>query len=485
MKSILRFLIFLLIVVLCVITLFFWKRANIFESQLSLEKKSPVPETQHAYSSGSSSLAAQDAEFTQIVNTALPSIVSIQALRGKADPNPLERLLRNRRSEAPEGDIGSGVIVRKDGYIVTNLHVVQGGDSIEVILHDGTRYPATLAGSYAPADLAVLKIDADHLPPLSIGNSDDVHVGQMVFAVGNPYGLQESVSRGIISAKGRRSSNESSRNEFFQTDATLNRGNSGGPLINIRGELIGINDFIFSQSGGSQGIGFAIPSNTVRKVFTDIVTKGRVVQPYLGIERGYTLTPQISAQLRLQDTNGVLVDMVQRGSPVEIAGLLPGDVIRKFNNKIIPDITELRNRIVETTPGQTIPLEVLRGGKATVLNVKIKEEPNEANLFYLPVHPPGQRTAIDGIIIQEIPQAMRQRLMPGKNAAGVIVGGFQSAAPASRVLAPGDIILQVGDQPIASLEGFRELAKILPPNTPQQLFVQRDNLQGWVQIDPR
>ncbi|MEO8204901.1 MAG: trypsin-like peptidase domain-containing protein [Chthoniobacterales bacterium] len=480
MKSILRFLTFLLIIILCVVALFFWKRAHVVESQLAIAAPAPVIQA-----SSGSSLAALDAEFIQTVNNTLPSVVSIQSLTSRAAQNLLTQFLSQPRSAAPEGEIGSGVIVSKDGYIVTNMHVVQRGESIDVILHDGRRYPATLAGSYAPADLAILKIDADNLQPLRIGNSDDVQVGQMVFAVGNPYGLQESVSQGIISAKGRRSPNESSMNEFFQTNATLNPGNSGGPLVDIRGELIGINNFIFSKSGGSQGIGFAIPSNTVRKVFNDIVSKGRVVRPYLGFESWGTITPQISAQLKLPDTNGVLVGGVQNGSPAEAAGLMQGDVIRKLNNKIITDFRELRNRVVETTPGETVPLEVIRKGKAKILDVKIQEEPNEANVFYLPVHPPGQRTAIDGIIIQDIPPAIRQRMGQGRNAPGVIVGGFQSAAPAARVLAPGDVILQIGNQVIDSLENFRELAKVLPPNTPQQLFVQRDNLQAWVQIDPR
>ncbi|MEO6848847.1 MAG: trypsin-like peptidase domain-containing protein [Chthoniobacterales bacterium] len=487
MKSILRFLVFVLIVALFVTALFYWKSAQTFKTQLGITgavaQNSPAPPA----TVNKGSLAAMDAEVTQLVNHVLPSVVSIQSVAAKRSVNnSVAQLLGIPEQTPPEGQVGSGVIVSKDGYIITNVHVVQGGDSIEVILHDGQRYPATLAGSYAPADIAILKIDATNLQPLPIGNSDAVQVGQMVFAIGNPYGLQESVSHGIISAKGRRLPNESRMNEFFQTNATLSPGSSGGPLINTRGELIGINNFIFSPNGGWQGIGFAIPSNTARKIFDDIVTKGRVVSTYLGAASEWRTIPlQVVSQLHLPDNRGVLVTKVQKGSPAEEAGILPGDVIRNFNNKAISDYTDLINRVAETTPDQRIPVEVLRDNKPMTREVVIKEKPEETTVAYLPVHPPGQRTALDGIIVYDLANFIHQHNGGNENIPGVLVSSFQNAAPTATILRRGDIILQIGRQPIASLDNFRTIVKNLPPNTPQSLLVQRDNLKGWVEIDPR
>jgi len=277
---------------------------------------------------------------------------------------------------APEekAQLGSGVIVSANGNIITNLHVLEGAAIAEIHLSDGRTLPAKLLGADARADIAILQIDAAGLTPLPFGNSDEVRVGQIVFAVGNPFGLQESVTQGIISAKSRRFMMSEAANEFFQTDAGINPGNSGGPLVDVRGRLIGINNSIFSNTGGSQGIGFAIPSNVARRVYEDILQYGRVIHPWFGVEMR-PITPQISAALGLGDSSGALVAVAFPDSPAGKAGILPGDVITSFNGRPIIDSIDLRNRVAETKPGQKVALKILREGKPVDLDVLIEAQP--------------------------------------------------------------------------------------------------------------
>jgi serine protease Do len=265
---------------------------------------------------------------------------------------------------------GSGVIVSPEGHIVTNLHVVAGAGAVEVQLGDGRSLPAGLVGADSLSDIAILKIDAPDLKYLPLGDSDAVNVGQMVFAVGNPLGLHETVTQGIISAKGRRAQSEAA-NEFFQTDAAINPGNSGGPLVNLRGEIIGINN---SVSLKGQGIGFAIPSNTVRHVFESIRDYGRFIRPWFGAYMR-SVTRQLAAQLRLPDETGAFVMRVYNGSPAELGGLKPGDVIVEYNGKPIRDAIDLRNRVIETEIGQKVLLQVRRAGHELEVPVVITAEP--------------------------------------------------------------------------------------------------------------
>jgi serine protease Do len=242
--------------------------------------------------------------------------------------------------------LGSGVIVSKEGHIVTNNHVLNGTNDVTVQLNDGREAKAKIVGTDAQIDLAVLKIDLANLTPLSLGDSDKVKVGQIVMAIGNPFGLEESVSQGIISAKDRRAMNDS-QVEFFQTDTAINPGNSGGPLVNIRGEVIGINSAIYSESGGNQGIGFAIPSNVVKAAMGSIISKGRVIRGYLGVGI-QAVTKEIAEQFKLDSVRGALVTDVTPGSPAEKAGIIRGDVIRKVNDYDVKDAVSLVSRIAST-----------------------------------------------------------------------------------------------------------------------------------------
>lgn len=353
MKSLLRFLGFVVVSVALVAAVYFWRRANPPELPAS-----PLP-----------FLTTLDREFTTLVSQVLPSVVSINALPVGAD-NPRALLLRRLMGGDSSPATGSGVIVSPEGHIVTNLHVVAGAGAIEVQLGDGRTLPAAIVGADSLSDIAILKVEAPDLKALPFGDSDAVKVGQMVFAVGNPLGLHETVTQGIISAKGRRAQSEAA-NEFFQTDAAINPGNSGGPLINLRGEIVAINNAVSLQG---QGIGFAIPSNTVRHVFESIRDHGRFIRPWFGAYMR-AVTPQMAAQLRLPDVSGALVLLVYKGSPAELGGLRPGDVIVAYNGKPIRDAIELRNRVVETEIGQQATLRIRRAGEEREVNVTITAEP--------------------------------------------------------------------------------------------------------------
>ena len=242
------------------------------------------------------------------------------------------------------------MIVSKEGHILTNYHVVEGSGDIDVQLTDGRVEPAQLIGRDEQTDIAVIKINASNIEPLPLGDSDAVHVGQLVFAVGNPFGLHETVTQGIISAKGRRNVPRDSSVEFLQTDAAVNKGNSGGPLLNLRGEIIGINSAIYTETGGWAGISFAIPSNTARRTLESLLKKGRVIRTYLGVAM-QDLTPDLAKALGLSDSRGALVTDVMSGSPAEKAGLKRDDVIRKFDARPVDDILALRSRVADVDPG--------------------------------------------------------------------------------------------------------------------------------------
>ncbi len=335
----------------------------------------PPPATERDSERSFRSLDRLDREFTDLVERVIPSVVSITTTTAP-DRDALVRQFFGigRGGITPANKMGSGMVVSPEGYIVTNWHVVNGATEVTVQLSDGRSLPARFAGADQRSDIAVLKVDAEGLTPIAFGDSENVRVGQMVFAVGNPFGLQETVTQGIISAKGRRTLSEAA-NEFFQTSTTINPGNSGGPLIDIHGNVIGINNFILSKSGGSEGISFAIPSNVARRVYEDIVEKGRVIHPWFGVVMR-PLTQTLAHQLGLRDTKGALVAATMANSPAERSGLLPGDVIISFNGKPVRDGKDLRNRVAEAQVGTPASLTILRNGAESDLKAVMDEEPS-------------------------------------------------------------------------------------------------------------
>lgn len=313
-----------------------------------------------------------DREFTELVASVLPSVVSIDAVaRDEGDPRArlLKMLLGVDTGDMPP-QVGSGAVVSEEGHIVTNLHVVRGASAVTVYLNDGRAFPARILGGDPRTDLALLQIDAERLVPVRWGNSDAVRVGQGVFAVGNPLGLQETVTRGIISAKGRRASTEAV-NEFFQTDAAVNQGNSGGPLIDLRGQVVGINNLVTSSG---QGISFAIPSNTVRRVIESLLKHGRVLRPWFGAV-ARAMTPSLARQLGMNVNSGALLLGTYDNSPAARAGLRAGDVVISYKGRPIVDHIDLRNRVAETEPGTTAEITAIRDGKQFATRAVIIPEP--------------------------------------------------------------------------------------------------------------
>ena len=324
-------------------------------------------------------LAAIDAEYTKLVQSVVPGVVSITSSRTVTQlaPITIDDLLagRQRSQRAKSTSLGSGVIVSQEGHVLTNHHVVAGMTEIRVQLTDGRNVAAVLIGSDPATDIAVLRIDAQKVEPLPFGDSDELRVGQQIFAVGNPYGLEESVTRGIVSAKGRQTASDRSI-EYIQHDAAVNQGNSGGPLLNLRGEIVGVNSAIFSRTGGWQGISFAIPANSARRVLEAIVKRGRVVRSYLGVVM-QEITPALARNFGLADLEGAIITDVAPESPAAHCGLRPGDVIRAFNGKRVKGVQQLRQFIAGAEVGSEIELGFVRAGAEMKVKASLAEMPPE------------------------------------------------------------------------------------------------------------
>ena len=279
-------------------------------------------------------------------------------------------------SDEPSSSLGSGVIVSPQGIILTNHHVIEGADEIEVAFADGRKRNAKLIGSDPETDIAVLKIDATDLPsPITLGKMESVQVGDVVLAIGNPFGVGQTVTSGIVSALGRSQLGINTFENFIQTDAAINPGNSGGALVDTKGNLIGINTAIYSRSGGNMGIGFAIPINTAKQVMESILTNGSVTRGWIGVEP-QNLSKELAESLNLpKDTTGVLISGVLEGGPADKAGMKPGDLLTQVNDQKVGDVVALLNRIAQTNPGDEAKVALLRKGKPMTLKVQVGKRP--------------------------------------------------------------------------------------------------------------
>ena len=348
--------------------------------------------------------------------------------------------------------LGSGVIVSPDGYILTNNHVVKNAKEIQIALNDGRNLPAKVIGTDPESDIALIKVNANNLQALTLTDSDKVEVGDVVLAIGNPFGVGQTVTSGIVSAKDRATSGEMDE-DFIQTDAAINPGNSGGALVDTDGRLVGINTAILSRSGGSQGIGFAVPSNLCRWVMESLVKTGHVERGFLGVQI-QDLTPGLAQAFKTDRTTGALVSDVTAGSPADAAGLKSGDVIVEFNGQPIQDASQLKLRVAETTPGSTVPVMVNRNGETKTLNVTVREKAkNQLASAKQEQGQTGQGDALHGVAVSELDQQTREELKIPANVHGAVVAEVSPNSPTYEAgLREGDVILEINHQPVKNAQ---------------------------------
>ena len=317
--------------------------------------------------------------YSNAVKKAAPSVVNIYTKTTVKRSNhlplkhPFFKRLKKQQSERVQGSLGSGVIMNSAGFIVTSLHVVNNVDEILILLYDGRELPATMVGTDPETDLAVLKIDADNLQNINVGNPNQIEIGDVVLAIGNPFGMGQTVTQGIISATQRNGLNLTILENYIQTDADINPGNSGGALIDARGNLLGINTAVLNNEN-SEGIGFAIPANEVQKVLTHIIDHGRVIRGWLGVE-AIEITPAVATQLSLNFTTGLLVTAVVKEGPTHVAGVLPGDIVTSIDGIPVTDRHRSINQITEIFPGQPIALVIKRGTELLEITATAGERP--------------------------------------------------------------------------------------------------------------
>ncbi|MGE5299712.1 MAG: DegQ family serine endoprotease [Acidobacteriota bacterium] len=375
--------------------------------------------------------------------------------------------------------LGSGVIVSKDGYILTNNHVVKGADEIKVILFDKREFKGKVIGADPKTDIAVVKIEAKDLPAIKIGQSRLLKPGDVVLAIGNPFGLNQTITMGIVSATGRSNVGISAYEDFIQTDAAINPGNSGGALVNTDGELVGVNTAIFSTSGGYMGIGFAIPSDMANAVAQSILKYGKVIRGWLGVSI-QDLTPEIAKSLGISREHGALVTDVMKDSPAEKAGMKRGDLIIAYDGQTVEDTTSLRNMTANTAPGKEADVKVLRDGKEATLKVLIGEMPEAAKVTRTVEH----HNALSGVSVQEITPGERDALGLPHNVRGVIIAEVSEASPASGVLAKNDVIEEINRKEIRGLKDYEDVASKIGPKEGVLLLIYRNGGFIYVTIKP-
>ena len=475
-----------------------------FDTQKAATVSTPIA---HAVAGGRDS-------YADIVGVAAPAVVTIRT-EGKAtimptlfgqdgpdgqDPDDLLRRFFGdrfgggdprgqrtpRRQRAPrQRALGSGVIVTTDGYILTNNHVVEGADEIKVELTDDRTLIAKLVGTDKASDLALLKVTAGDLHPIAIGNSETVKVGDVVLAVGNPLGVGQTVTMGIISAKGRSTaSGDGGYEDFLQTDAPINHGNSGGALVNMKGELVGINSQILSSNDGNIGIGFAIPANMAKNVMEQLRTKGRVTRAQLGVTvQG--ITPEMAESLGLTQTAGAIVSGVTEGSAAGKAGIKRGDVIQSFNGLPVHDTNTLRNRVAEAGPGSSADVVIQRDGGEKRLTVKL-DEAAPAKAARLRDSEPGasdDKTSL-GVAVAPLTPELAERARASKDAHGLLVEDVNPDGRAAAAgIQAGDIIQEVNRQPVTSVDELRAALK-KTTDKPTLILISRQGSSLFLTVKP-
>jgi serine protease Do len=441
-------------------------------------------------------LEKQNQAYERIAKAVTPAIVAIQSTQViKVQQSPFlsdpffRQFFGNMFPQVPreqkEKALGSGVIVSPEGYIVTNNHVIAKATEISVTLSDKREFRGKVVGADPSTDVAVIKIDGKGLPTATFGNSDQLKVGDTVMAFGNPFGQYFTVTRGIVSALGRSGMGIEGFENFVQTDAAINPGNSGGALVNVHGQVVGINTAILSGNsgpggeGGSVGIGFAIPSNMAKHVMEDLVKTGKVTRGYLGIHPS-TLSADLAKQFKSPDTAGVLVDDVLAGGPAEKAGIKNGDVIRKLNGQVVDEPGQFTALITNLNPGTEITLDILREGQPISIKVTLGERPAESSL-----RGGGsvQEGTLRGITVQNLTPSLRDEAGIPPNVTGVVITELDPNSPAAQFgLQAGDVIESINRQPVHNVADFNKLAAKAKGQT--LLRVNRQGNGQYVVISP-
>ena len=491
-------------------TLFYCVLVAVAATGLGLAWPDLVGRVAYAVESGQASAAREQLKsvrdlslaFQEVTKAVKPSVVNIRSITKMAGtsyyqvqptPSPFgdrfgedffERFFgprspRERRGEEfVQRGVGTGVIVSADGYILTNNHVVRNADKLTVTLSDNREFDAEVIGADDKTDLAVVKIDASGLLPAELGDSDDINVGEWVLAMGNPFGLSQTVTAGIISAKGRANVGIADYEDFIQTDAAINPGNSGGPLVNLDGQVIGINTAIATENGGYQGVGFAIPANMARQIRDDIIKHGRVVRGWLGVVI-QDLNEDLAKSFGFDSTDGVLVGDVPAGGPAAKAGLEPGDIIVKIDGKPVVNMNKLRNMVAAVAPGTEVKVDVFREGEHKTFTVKIGELDSAALAGFTSGGSAGDLDDL-GLGLQTLsPEAATQLGIEGEK--GVLVTSVTPGSVAERAgLHARDVIVGVGTQRVHDMDDFRSALGTYDLDAGVRLRVKSSGMQRYV-----
>jgi len=409
-----------------------------------------------------------------------PAVVNVSMKRTAQAPQAADPYFQQFFGRVPpprtQRGLGSGFVVNADGYVVTNNHVVDGATEIRVKFADGRELPGRVVGRDPRTDLALLKVEGHGLPTIPLGDSSALRVGEPVMAIGNPCGLEQTVTTGIVSATGR-AIGEGPYDDFIQTDASINPGNSGGPLINARGQVIGINTAIVSRSGGSVGIGFAIPVNLAKPVVTQLASAGHVTRGWLGVGI-QPLTADLAKSFRLTRTDGALVTSVSEGSPAAKAGLKEGDVIVEYDGRPVARAGDLPRAVAETPVGRAVPLKVVRDGKPVTLTATVArlEETREAKAESAPDEP-----AL-GVSARTLTPAVAQQLGLREQQGVLILNVNDGSRAEAAGLKAGDIIAQVDHRPVSNVEDLQQALRRHATGAPVLLLVHREDAHVWIAV---
>jgi serine protease Do len=438
------------------------------------------------------------ASFAPVIQKVSPGVVKVFTVTkahktgfsgGQEMPEMLRRFFGDQfQGQMPRGGmetprqagVGSGVIATKDGYILTNNHVVDGADEVKVALQDGREFTAKVVGRDPKSDVAVIKIAAKDLPAITMADSDKVEVGDVVLAIGNPFGIGQTVTTGIVSAKSRGNMGLDYE-DFIQTDAAINPGNSGGALVDADGRLIGINTAILSRSGGNQGIGFAIPVNLARDVMGSLIKDGHVTRGYLGVMI-QDLTPALAKEFKLKNTTGALVSDVTPKGPADKAGLKSGDLLVEFNGKKVSDSRHLKLEVARTQPGETVPVKILRDGTTKTLEVTVKTLPGSDTVAKADKDNDDTGT-LNGVGVTDLNAEAREQFKVPETVKGAVVTEVKpDSAAAEAGLKPGDVIQEINRKPVKTADEAVRLTENTTDKT-TLLRVWREGGSHFVVVD--